>query len=289
MGKVAAGSGIDAQGLAHLAELQSKYATALLKTKTKLTAEEQKALKAARLKAALDKANLALLKGEEIFDMDKIQIAAALTNQAEQLGKATTGSQILQIANDTARLNVKQSILALEDAIAAKDEQAIIAATNKLNADLKVLGALGQQNLKLLDIKSLLESLKPKDLINLANLEAALALLGKINLATTGSKSTPSSAAPSVAGLTPATTIAETNANVAALGGIITQIQPNLKEFTPSTGMISGIGSNGREYNYSVNVYANTVANPDELTNLIQNSLITLNRRGDSLVQAGTL
>jgi hypothetical protein len=43
----------------------------------------------------------------------------------------------------------------------------------------------------LLDIKSLLESLKPKDLINLANLEAALALLGKINLASTGSTKAP--------------------------------------------------------------------------------------------------
>ena len=38
-----------------------------------------------------------------------------------------------------------------------------------------------------------------------------------------------------------------------------------------------------------VNVYANTIANPDELTNLIQSSLIQLNRRGDSLVQAGAL
>jgi hypothetical protein len=65
------------------------------------------------------------------------------------------------------------------------------AATKKLNADLKVLGTLGAQNLKLLDIKSLLESLKPKDLINLSNLEAALALLGKINLASTGSTKAP--------------------------------------------------------------------------------------------------
>ena len=162
---------------------------------TKLTKEQavaqSKITKDKKLQAALDKANLALNKGSEVFDMDKIQIAAALTNQAEQLGKATTSSQVLQIANDIARLNVKQSILALEDAIAAKDEAAIIAATNKLNADLKVLGTLGAQNLKLLDIKSLLESLKPKDLINLANLEAALALLGKINLASTGSTKAP--------------------------------------------------------------------------------------------------
>jgi hypothetical protein len=129
--------------------------------------------------------------------MDKIQIAAALTSQAEQLGKATSSAQVLQIANDIARLNVKKSILALEDAIAAKDEQAIIAATKKLNADLKVLGTLGAQNLKLLDIKSLLESLKPKDLINLSNLEAALALLGKINLASTGSTKAPTGVAAS--------------------------------------------------------------------------------------------
>jgi hypothetical protein len=107
--------------------------------------------------------------------MDKIQIAAALTNQAEQLGKATTSSQLLQIANDTARLNVKQSILALEDAIAAKDEAAITAATAKLNADLKVLGTLSMQNVKLADIKSILDSLKPVDLINQSNLDRALA------------------------------------------------------------------------------------------------------------------
>jgi len=153
---------------------------------TKLTKEQaanqSKILKDKRLQAAIDKANLALNKGGEIFDMDKIQIAAALTSQAEQLGKATSSAQVLQIANDTARLNVKKSILALEDAIAAKDEAAIIAATAKLNADLKVLGALGMQNIKLQDIKSILDSLKPKDLINIKNLEEALRLLAQIDL-----------------------------------------------------------------------------------------------------------
>ena len=168
-------SGINAQGLADLARLQSIYAARTLKTKTKLTAEETKALKAARLKAAIDKANLALLKGEEIFDMDKIQVAAALTNQAEQLGKATSQAQLLQIANDTARLNIKKSISDLEDAIASKDEAAITAATKRLNEDLKIFSALTAQNVKLADIKSILDTLKPKDLINLTNLDAALA------------------------------------------------------------------------------------------------------------------
>ena len=135
---------------------------------------------AKKLQGVIDKANLALGKATDVFDLDKIQIAAALTNQAEQLGKATNGAQVLQIANDVARLNVKRSILALEDAIASKDEAAIIAATAKLNADLKVLNTLGLQNVKMQDIKSILESLKPKDLINLDNLLAAISLLQQL-------------------------------------------------------------------------------------------------------------
>lgn len=273
--------------------IAKKNATAITKLTKEQAAAQAKILKDKKLAAAIDKANLALNKGEAIFDMDKIQIAAALTSQAEQLGKATNGAQMLQIANDVARLNVKKSILELEDAIASKDQAAIEAATKKLNADLGVLNALTGQNVKLQDIKSILDTLQPKDLINLDNLDQALAkiaamlkLLAGLG-ATTGA--TTGAAAPSTTGLIPAKTIAQTNANVAALGGVITQIQPNLKEFTPSSGMISGIGQNGREYNYSVNVYANTVANPDELTNLIQDSIIKLNRRGDQLTQAGAL
>jgi hypothetical protein len=181
-------SGVNAQGLTDLARLQSEYAVDTLSAKKKLTAEENKALKAAKLKLAIDKANLALLKGEEVFDLDKIQNEAALKSQAEQLAKATTGAQILQIANDTARLNVKKSILALEDAMASKDEAAIIAATKKLNADLGILGALTGQDAKLKDIKSILDSLKPKDLINLENLYKALDLLKQIAVGGGGGK-----------------------------------------------------------------------------------------------------
>jgi hypothetical protein len=161
---------------AHLKSLQNQFTvtkktTAQNKALTKETAAQ---LKNKRLEQAIDKANLALNKGEEIFDMDKIQIAAALTNQAEQLGKATSAAQVLQIANDTARLNVKRSILALEDAIASKDEASIVAATAKLNADLKILGALTGQTYQLSTIKSILDTLTPKSLIDQSNLDEAL-------------------------------------------------------------------------------------------------------------------
>jgi len=200
------------------------------KTLAKLSSQQIKDLK---LKSAIEKANLALGKGGNIFDMDAIQLNAALISQAEQLGKATTGAQILQIANDTARLKVKQDILALEAAIASQDQAAIEAATKKLNADMAILGSLQGQSIKLLDIKSILDTLKPKDLINLDNLQEALRLLGLINLANTGSKtaSTATTTAPSVAGMTPATTTAGINANVASLGGVVSVIADNGTEF----------------------------------------------------------
>jgi hypothetical protein len=149
----------------------------LIKNSKVLTAEELKQLKAKQLKLAIDKANLALGKGSNVFDMEKIQLAAAEKNQAEQLGKVTSQSQLLQITNDLARLEIKQSILALDEAMASKDVAAITAATNKLNADLGILGTLTKQDLKLKDIKSILETILPKDLINLANLDAAIAKL----------------------------------------------------------------------------------------------------------------
>ena len=145
-----------------------------------------------KLSAALDKANLALNKATDVFDMDKIQLNAAMINQAEQLGKATSQSQLLLIASDTARLKIKQDILALEDAIASKDTARIEAATKQLNEDLKILGTLQNQNLKLADIKSILDKILPKDLIDQANLDEALrkikemmSLLGQTKTSTT--------------------------------------------------------------------------------------------------------
>jgi len=155
---------------------------------TALTKEQQKAqakiLADKKSQAILDKANLALAKGNDVFNMDAIQLNAALIGQAEALGKATTGAQKLAIANDVQRLKVKQDIAALEDAIASKDEAAIVKATAKLNEDLKILGALQRQDAKLLDINNVLAGMKSTDLINLANLQAALDLLAKFKFPT---------------------------------------------------------------------------------------------------------
>ena len=196
-----------------------KAAAAQLKLMKEQAAAQAKILRDKRLGVAIDKASLLLGKGTDVFDIDKIQNQAALINQAELLAKTTNASQILQITNDTARLNVKRSILELEDAIAAKDEAAIVAATNKLNADLKVLNALGQQNIKLLDIKTVLDSLKAKDLINLDNLNAAIALLtriGTMGIAGSTTTSITSDAAAQATAIIAARTEAEKKAAEAA-------------------------------------------------------------------------
>jgi hypothetical protein len=283
-----------ANGLTHLAELEAKYANITLASSKKLTAEENKQLKAKQLKLAIDKANLALGKGSDVFDMEKISLAAAEKNAAEQLGKATSQAQLLQITNDLARLEVKQSILDLEDAIASKDVAAITAATNKLNADLKIVGALTGQELKLRDIEKILKDILPKDLINLANLNEAIRLLGVIGAGTGGTvtkNATPILGDPnkSPVGIPTALTAAEINALLIA------------GSFVPSGG--SGGSSSAGAYassgfpgatknggvNVVVNVSAGTIAKPDELTAMIQDAVISLNKRGDLLTYAGSL
>ena len=150
--------------LAALAKSQAKSAAATLKSK-----QEQ-----AKLDKATAAGQLALNKGADVFDIEKIQLNAALIGQAEALGKATTGAQVLAIANDVQRLKVKQDMLALEDAIASKDVGRIEAATKQLNEDLKILGTLQSQNFTLLGIKTVLDNLKPKELIDQENLNMAL-------------------------------------------------------------------------------------------------------------------
>jgi hypothetical protein len=159
---------------------QFKGQEKLVKSAKVLTAEELKILNAKRLQLAIDKAKLALGKGEDVFDIQKIQLAAATVNTARQLGEVTNQAQLLQITNDLARLQVKKDMNDLEDAIASKDIKAIEAGTAKLNKDLLILSALTNQKLKLVEIESILKDIAPKDLISISNLEKAIALLKTI-------------------------------------------------------------------------------------------------------------
>jgi hypothetical protein len=248
-----------------------KAAAAQLKLLKEQAAAQAKLLKDKRLTLLIDKANVLLNKGSNVFDIDQIQVAAALTNQAEQLAKTTSGAQVLQIANDTARLNVKRSILNLEEAIASKDEAQIVAATAKLNADLKSLSALTGQETKLIAIKGILDGLASKTIGIDVDTTAAMAKIKALYDSAT-------------AGITIPVTIGGTADNslnnLQNIGGIFTGIQSNLKEYTAQLGtLLSGTKPNGGEFNYSITVNTG-IGDPNAIADEIVNFLNQAQARG---------
>jgi hypothetical protein len=296
--------------LAALAKSQAKSAAATLKSK-----QDQ-----AKLDKATAAAQLALGKGTDVFDMDKIQINAALINQAEALGKATTTSQVLAIANDVARLKVKQDMLILEDAIASKDVARIDAATKQLNADLKILSTLQSQNIQLLSTKVILDALKPVDLINQSNLDEALKkiyemmlLLSQLNQGSGSTTTTTKKPAKSILSTVPKLplltgkesigAILEVTDSIAVLADVMAQIQEqenyaqflSLVEFQKklgdfggySTSMSGGAGSS--MYGYSPVVTVEVIDKTSGLIEVVQNAVQENNRYGNNLTYAGAI
>ncbi len=164
-----------------------KDATVLAALAKSQAASELAKVKAKKDQLALDKAAIALGKGKDVFDLEAIQLNAAMINTTQQLGKVTSQTQLLALTNDLARLRVKEDMLALEAAIASGDAAAATAAARKLNTDLAILGTLSNQALKLADIKGILAQIAPKSLIDINNLNEAIAKIKEM-LALQGTK-----------------------------------------------------------------------------------------------------
>ena len=255
----------------------------------------QDALKVKKDQAALDKAGLALLKGADVFDMDKISVQAALLAKGQELNKlGATGSetQRLQIANDLVRLTIKQDMFALEDAIAAKDVAGSTALAEKLNKDLMILGVLGHQNVKLLEINKILESFKPVDLINLQNLKDALALLAAIT-GTQAIAKVPTNNPPPKGYVPPdAKTVLD------ILGQASTTRMPSPEDraailgqadiYTPPSAAQRG-GIFGTTPTPNITISAGIIAQPDEIAAIVQKAVQNANRFGNNLDFAGAI
>jgi hypothetical protein len=288
-------------------ELLAKLEKEALRREKERLALLNKQNTAKKLQGVIDKANLALGKATDVFDIDKIQINAALINQAQLLAKTTDSAQVLQIANDTARLNVKRSILALEDAIASKDEASIVAATAKLNEDLKILGALSMQKTQMVAIESILKGLIPKDLINQNNLDESLrkiremlALLAQVKMPTItaptaiggGKLSTVEKVAAITAKLPASVSASDwfetlTEDEKAQLGGYEPFVGAKIPtaptmDFGPSG---VGLGNNGTgrqvpvQANYSITVNAG-VGDPEAIARALEDYIRSANQRG---------
>jgi hypothetical protein len=295
-------------------ELLAKMEKEALRREKERLALLNKQNAAKRLQGVIDKANLALGKGGNIFDIEAIQINAALIGQAEALGKATTGSQILAIANDVQRLKIKQDIAALEDAIASKDEAAILKATAKLNEDLKILGALQKQDAKLLDINKVLAGMKSVDLINLTNLQDALALLAQFTFPSlcapttmkpgtkflksgitmigktpfvTGSVIDPLASLKTVEDTARATSVLPEYISATEFFTSLTDAQKaDLGGYSPGMNTGAGYGAGGTVV---VNVNAGAIGDENTIVDAVQNALNEIARRGYTTTYAGAI
>ena len=198
----------------------------LLALQKKSAAAALAAAKAKKLGLAIDKANLTLGKGGNVFDIEAIQLEAAKISQVEQLKKVTNVAQLLAIKNDLARLEVLRSMKALEDAIATGDIVKITQATERLNKDITILANLTKQEAKLTEIKDILSKLNPKDLINITNLNDAIDLLKKLIVPSGGTidiKISDATAAALTAAIAAAAAAGTAATNAAAVAAQITK------------------------------------------------------------------
>jgi hypothetical protein len=278
-----------------LAALAKKHANAeILKRKEK---EKQ---------AKLDKAALSLGKGEDVFDLDKIQVQAALLakqDEINRLGVNATDQQKLQLANDLTRLSIKQTMAQLEDAIAVaqaattekEKELAMIEVqrlAKKLNMDLAVLGVMQKQEFKLKDIEKIYDKFMPKKLIDLDNLNQALELLGRM----AGIKITPSTTTTTTTTTTPTTTTTTTPTTTTPTTVLNRQgFDPELLGTLLNAGIdvdtlfTTPIGAEGDYLMQGSNVRIEIIDKTSGLIEVVQNAVIQNNRFGNPLVHTGSI
>ena len=156
------------------AELAAKRRAAeILNANKKITAEKKKQLE---LEKAMTKGNALLNQANALFDLERVGVAAAMQNQT-------------LTDNERKRLEIKQAIFSLEDALDAKDTKRIDNASKLLGGLMSQFAVLQSQDSLLGQIKSSLEALGVnKDLINLTNLQEALRLLQQMNALMNGTK-----------------------------------------------------------------------------------------------------
>lgn len=142
-------------------------------------------LKKKKEAAALDALSLKYLQQSKIFNEEQIQLAAAIQNKG--LSK-----------EDQIRINLKKDLLDLETAIQNKDIEGATALAAKIDLEYKQLGYYQSAEKALNSITSILNSIKPIDLININNLIEALAKLQLLNVPLTQTQQQQQSAATAV-------------------------------------------------------------------------------------------
>ena len=155
-----------------------------------------------------------------------------------------------------------------------------------------ILGTLQGQNVKLLEINSILKSFKPVDLINLQNLKDALALLAAIT-GTQVSPKTPSPKTPKTSYVPPS---AATVLDILGQSSNVRMPSPQDRAailgqddiYTPPSAAQRG-GIFGTTPTPNITISAGIIAQPDEIAAIVQRAVQNANRFGNNLDFAGAI
>ena len=271
--------------------------TVYIKQKKKILDLETASTKAAKAKAALEKANRALEFAGTIFDLDRIQLYAALQ------GKIT--------AEDRDRLNLKLLLLTAEnqtgEALSKSAQEATVLSQKILMNNGLVMTYDGIIK-NLATAKNPFEGFDSYTKAVLENIRQIQLALDKLKMPNFGGGNTgvgglppgyipinPGPGAPSIGGASGNTFTPGSIGGVGnPMGVVMDRIATNNNlggasgnTFTP--GSIGGVGNPMGNYSTVVNVNAGTIANPQEIQDIVQNAIQNANRAGNNTNYAGGL
>jgi hypothetical protein len=265
--------------------------TVYIKQKKKVLDLETASMKAAKAKAALDKANRALDFAGTIFDLDKIQLYAALQGKitAEDRDKLTLKLLLLNAENQTG------------DALAKSAREATLLSEKILMQNGLVMTYDGL-------IKNLATAKNPfegfdkylQDLLNkMRDIQLAIDKINSINRINPGGNAIliPQNPGPGAISIGPASGNTFTPGSIGGVGNPMGPVLNNMatnndfgtfgNTFTP--GSIGGVGNPMGNYSTIINVNASYIANPQEIQDVVQNAIQNANRAGNNTNYAGGL
>jgi hypothetical protein len=266
MGAPGAISGKFPVGAAYFA-LQEKADTAAIKRQKELAAIEKKRLDnlkkiatEAAKKLALDKASAFLNQAEKLFDMDRIQLAAAaLAKQTEE---------------DKVRIRLKTNILELEDAISEGNVQGAAKFAALITQDAALLGQLRTNAYSLSDVPNPFDAW----LVSLnAALAALLAMTQVIPVVT---------ALVGMGGFNAGSARMGESAGNAAAGLPANSLTDFMGFGDEHLGQLARQGANATTINYNINAAG---IGDQQIAAVVQNAIQELNRYGNSTTYAGAI
>ena len=237
-----------------------KRAKALAAAQKMQLANAQKLAAEAAKKLALEKASAFLNQAEKLFDVDRIQLAAAaLAKQNDE---------------DRVRIRLKTNILELEDAIAEGNVQGAAKFAALITEDARLLGVLRENAYSLSDVPNPFDAW-------LASLQAALAAL----LAMTEVIPVVT-AMIGMGGFNAGSARMGESAGNAAAGLPANSLTDFMGFGDEHLGQLARQGANATTINYNINAAG---IGDQQIASVVQNAIQELNRYGNSTTYAGAI